>query len=172
MDEELTPLDCLMPSGTNKICLIILNQPLDKNYLNILWRKAILKACADGAANHLYSITAGDRDSFLPDYISGDFDSITAEVRAFFSDKGCRLIETANQDQTDFTKCLTILLEEIKKQQLKVNAIVVLGGLAGRFDQTMASVETLHHALSMTQLPLLIIQDSSLAYLLRALRWA
>ncbi|XP_003967945.1 thiamine pyrophosphokinase 1 [Takifugu rubripes] len=168
MDEELTPLDCLMPSGTNKICLIILNQPLDKNYLNILWRKAILKACADGAANHLYSITAGDRDSFLPDYISGDFDSITAEVRAFFSDKGCRLIETANQDQTDFTKCLTILLEEIKKQQLKVNAIVVLGGLAGRFDQTMASVETLHHALSMTQLPLLIIQDSSLAYLLRA----
>ncbi|TNM96385.1 thiamin pyrophosphokinase 1 [Takifugu flavidus] len=168
MDEELTPLDCLMPSGTNKICLIILNQPLDKNYLHILWRKAILKACADGAANHLYSITAGDRDSFLPDYISGDFDSITAEVRAFFSDKGCRLIETANQDQTDFTKCLTILLEEIKKQQLKVDAIVVLGGLAGRFDQTMASVETLHHALSMTQLPLLIIQDSSLAYLLRA----
>ncbi|TWW71086.1 thiamine pyrophosphokinase 1 [Takifugu flavidus] len=39
MDEELTPLDCLMPSGTNKICLIILNQPLDKNYLHILWRK-------------------------------------------------------------------------------------------------------------------------------------
>ncbi len=25
--------------------------------------------------------------SFLPDYISGDFDSITAEVKAFFSDK-------------------------------------------------------------------------------------
>ncbi|XP_029955462.1 thiamine pyrophosphokinase 1 isoform X2 [Salarias fasciatus] len=135
MDEELTPLDCLLPSGTQRICLIILNQPLDKDYLHILWSKALLRACADGAANHLYNVTAGGCGRFLPDYISGDFDSITAEVKAFYADK--------------------------------VDAIVTLGGLAGRFDQAMASVETLHHALSMTPLPLLIIQETSLAYLLR-----
>ncbi|XP_076577477.1 thiamine pyrophosphokinase 1 isoform X1 [Chaetodon auriga] len=167
MDEELTPLDCLLPSGTQRICLIILNQPLDKEFLDVLWSKALLKACADGAANHLYNITAGGRDSFLPDYISGDFDSITAEVKAFFSDKGCKLIETADQDLTDFTKCLAIMVEEIQRRQLQVDAIVTLGGLAGRFDQTMASVETLYNALSMTRLPLLIIQGTSLAYLLR-----
>ncbi|XP_029935209.1 thiamine pyrophosphokinase 1 [Myripristis murdjan] len=167
MDEELTPLDCLLPSGTQRICLIILNQPLDKDYLHILWSKALLRACADGAANHLYNVTAGERDSFLPDYISGDFDSITTEVKAFYADKGCRLIETADQDLTDFTKCLAIMVEEIHRRQLQVDTIVTLGGLAGRLDQTMASVETLYHSLTMTQLPLLVIQGTSLACLLR-----
>ncbi|CAL1596815.1 unnamed protein product [Knipowitschia caucasica] len=167
MDEALTPLDCLLPSGNQKICLILLNQPIDKNYLDILWKKALLKACADGAANHLHNITAGCRDSFLPNYISGDFDSITAEVKAFYADKGCKLMETADQDFTDFTKCLSIMLGQIQQQQLQVDAIVTLGGLAGRLDQTMASIETLHHALNMTTLPVIIIQETSLAMLLR-----
>nr|CBN81857.1 Thiamin pyrophosphokinase 1 [Dicentrarchus labrax] len=165
MDEELTPLDCLLPSGKQRICLIILNQPLDKDYLHILWSKGSVM-CVE-AHYLLPTICIYHTADFLPDYISGDFDSITAEVKAFFSDKGCKLIETADQDLTDFTKCLAIMVEEIQRQSLQVDAIVTLGGLAGRFDQTMASVETLHHALSMTQLPLLIIQGTSLAYLLR-----
>uniref|UniRef100_A0A3P9MKU4 Thiamin pyrophosphokinase 1 n=1 Tax=Oryzias latipes TaxID=8090 RepID=A0A3P9MKU4_ORYLA len=132
MDKEWVPLDCLLPSGTQKICLIILNQPLDKNYLHILWSKALLKACADGAANHLYEVTAGCHDSFLPDYISGDFDSITSEVKAFYADKGCKLIETADQDLTDFTKCLAVMLEKIKDQQLQgSHRLAVNTGLEG-----------------------------------------
>ncbi|KAG7236986.1 hypothetical protein INR49_032917, partial [Caranx melampygus] len=39
MDKELAPLDCLLPSGTQRICLIILNQPLDEDYLRTLWSK-------------------------------------------------------------------------------------------------------------------------------------
>ncbi|XP_061661146.1 thiamin pyrophosphokinase 1 isoform X3 [Syngnathoides biaculeatus] len=150
-----------------RIALIILNQPLDKDYLHILWSKALLTACADGAANHLYNVTSGESDIFRPDYISGDFDSITPEVRDFYANKGSRLIETSDQDLTDYTKCLVIMVEEIQQRNLQVDAIVTLGGLAGRFDQTMATVETLHHALSMTQLPLFVIQETNLAFLLK-----
>ncbi|XP_077480145.1 thiamine pyrophosphokinase 1 isoform X4 [Stigmatopora argus] len=119
MNEELSPLDCLLPSGKHRIGLIILNQPLDEDSLHILWSKAVLTACADGAANHLHNITSGQNDSFLPDYISGDFDSITAEVQAFYAEKGCRLIETSDQDFTDYMKCLLIMLDEIKQRNLQ-----------------------------------------------------
>ncbi|MGH0123258.1 UNVERIFIED_CONTAM: hypothetical protein FKN15_011477 [Acipenser sinensis] len=72
---------------------------------------------------------------FLPDYISGDFDSIKPEVKEFYKNK--------------------------------VDTIVTLGGLGGRFDQIMATVETLFHATHMTDLPVLVIQGCSLAYLLK-----
>ncbi|TNN63830.1 thiamine pyrophosphokinase 1 [Liparis tanakae] len=127
MDEELTPLDCLLPSVHE--CIAGLSSVLEASPL-----QRIAASPEDSLSLQLLATSRGDR-SFLPDYISGDFDSITAEVKAFYGDK--------------------------------VDAIVTLGGLAGRFDQTMASVETLHHALSMTPLPLLMIQGTSLICLLR-----
>ncbi|XP_032298906.1 thiamin pyrophosphokinase 1 isoform X3 [Coturnix japonica] len=135
MERVFTPLDCLLPAGNLKFCLLILNQPLNRGHFHCLWSKAALRACADGGANRLYHITEGRQDRFLPDYISGDFDSIQPEVKEYY--------------------------------KLKIDLIVTLGGLGGRFDQTMASVETLFHATNITPFPVIVIQESSLIYLLQ-----
>ena len=75
---------------------------------------------ADGGANVCVS------DGFRPVAVIGDFDSITPETRDALSDS--QMIEIAEQDSTDFEKCLS-----------RIDAPFVLAvGFRGRVDHELA----------------------------------
>ena len=135
-------------------CLIVLNTGRTLPWQNIerLFRRSRMTICADGAANHLHSFTA--EKALVPNVICGDLDSIRNEVLQHMERRGSRIVHIANQDTTDFDKCLQYFYNQSHQDQsssrlennenLEKKTIVVLGGLNdGRFDQTMSNVNTL-----------------------------
>ncbi|KAK3588385.1 hypothetical protein CHS0354_024276 [Potamilus streckersoni] len=168
MDElHRMPLHYLKDDADNRLVLIVLNQPIGP-YLQIfkvLWKKAIFKAATDGGVNHLHSELGEARISYLPDIISGDFDSATPSTLEYYSGKGVEIIPTPEQDETDFTKSIRITAEKTKDMQK--DAVVILGGFGGRMDHVFANIDTLFVAQKlMPGVPVYLLSDVSLVTLL------
>ncbi|XP_066299797.1 thiamin pyrophosphokinase 1-like [Branchiostoma lanceolatum] len=164
---ELTPLACLDPQNEGvKIALIVLNQPQSLGVLAALWSKAVLKAVTDGGVNRLYNITKPNTESWIPDLITGDFDSASPENLQFYKDKGSEVVCTPDQDYTDFSKCLQLVVQKIQEQNLQVDYVVCVGAFGGRLDQVMANINTLYEARSLTTTPVILLDDVSMACLL------
>ena len=70
---------------------------------------------------HLYRVNG--EPEFLPDIVTGDFDSAKPEILQAYKQKGVEVIGTPDQNQTDFTKSLRIVVDRISTQNLKVGGI-------------------------------------------------
>lgn len=96
---------------------------------------AAIRIAVDGGTNKL------PRDpKFKPDIIAGDLDSIDEEAVHFFQKLGSRIIPTPDQDQTDFTKAVQIVLDE---KDLKVEYVLALSNISGRPDHSLSNFHTL-----------------------------
>ncbi len=81
--------------------------------------------CCDGAINNLI------RQQINPDYIIGDCDSISNEIKNAFQNK---IIVIADQNSNDLTKAVNL------SEELKLTDIVVLGATGMREDHTLANI--------------------------------
>ncbi|XP_059173979.1 thiamin pyrophosphokinase 1-like [Physella acuta] len=158
------PLTCLLPGAGPKIALIILNRPIDVPLLTHLWKKSAFTAVTDGGVNRLHKSFCDQKDEYLPNVITGDFDSASPAVLEYYKNKNVDIISTPDQDETDFTKCLRVVTERVDQKTIEM--VVAIGAFGGRMDHTLANINTLYTAFSLAQVPLLLLSDSSLALLL------
>ncbi|VDD90305.1 unnamed protein product [Enterobius vermicularis] len=130
-----------------------------------IWNGGVYRACADGAANML-QVLVRDRCVKLPQLLCGDFDSITSEALHFFKENGVVVKETPDQDYPDIWKALKLMANTINQKNLKIEHLVILGGLSGRIDHTLSSFDALLRFHSICDCPVFIIDDINLVTLL------
>lgn len=94
-----------------------------------------------------------------PSLITGDLDSCKKESLNYFSKT--KIVRTPNQDDTDFTKCLSVLEPIIKDMQLEF--VICICESSGRLDHTLGNINTLHKK---SELPIFLLSSNSLTWLL------
>ncbi|KAI7862515.1 thiamine pyrophosphokinase 1-like protein [Spinellus fusiger] len=122
-----------------------------------------MRLCADGGANRLYDVlkTPEQRKQHLPDEIIGDLDSLRSEVKEYYLSVGVKVTRVRDQDSTDFMKCVFL----VEKSQRSLD-LVVLSGLGGRFDQTMATINMLYYIKNKLQCQTVLVSDENITILL------
>ncbi|KAJ8035633.1 thiamine pyrophosphokinase 1 [Holothuria leucospilota] len=167
--QRLQPLNCLKSKTDCTFPLIVLNRPLAHqcSHLKHLWGNAIFKAGTDGANNELFDFMKRENNySFIPDLVTGDFDSIRPEVKSFMKTKGVQVIKTPDQNDTDFTKCLVMVIDIMKQKQIQVDCLIAFCSFGGRLDHTLSNINTLFKAHKLVEYPVYLIGDHNLSFLL------
>ncbi|ODV78618.1 Thiamin pyrophosphokinase [Suhomyces tanzawaensis NRRL Y-17324] len=156
-----------------RTALVILNQSIGAINLLKIWGNTELHVCADGGANQLYDYFQDPeaRAQHIPQFIVGDFDSLRTDVKHYYSDRGAVVVEQQTQYSSDFMKAALVvrlyflldsvrqslydeidtyngLAEMAEKAQAsnseETTRIYYLGGIGGRFDQTVQSISQMY----------------------------
>lgn len=168
MEKSYTPLSFYLKEFNEKFALIVLNTPISKNdkLIEKLLKQSSYKVYVDGAANRIFDAQSQELKLSIPNLITGDFDSARSDVLDFYKEKGVEIIETPDQNFTDFTKCIRIILDRIGKNEINAKYILVHVGVSGRFDQVIGNIQTLFHIVPNTNIPIYLISDENITFLL------
>ena len=128
--------------------MVLNSQILNEKHLVNLWNNATYKITVDGGTNRWYKIANNFEKNYnipettqiIPDLISGDLDSIDSDVLNFFKDK-CEVINTPDQNYTDFTKTIQLISAQ---NTVEVDYIVAFSEHSGRLDQILGKLDNIN----------------------------
>ena len=100
----------------------------------------------------------------MPDLIKGDLDSLRSDVNSFYASKGVSIKHDSDQNSTDLMKCIKEV-EIIEEKSNEHFALLFMGGLSGRVDQTVHTMSMLHK-LRKTRPHSFVLSAESLAWTL------
>lgn len=115
-----------------------------------LWNAAKVRHSVDGGSNYLHALQQIDDTVQNPEIISGDFDSIEPEVLKHYrqasgpNNDRISIVETPDQDDTDFTKAIRVLAGSELFADSKSEAILVFYTSSGRLDHVLSIYNTLY----------------------------
>lgn len=131
---------------------------------------ASIKITVDGGTNRwLYWLKNHELEKKLsqPDFITGDFDSCKKESFSYFNQS--QVVETPDQNATDFTKSIVVMQPFIG--ELGLTGILALSETSGRVDHIIANINTLCiNSLkpACEQVPVYILSSNNISWLLTA----
>lgn len=165
-ENVLKPLELLnVKKSSTKSVLLVLNQNItvDQKLFADIWKNSDLHVCADGGSNRLRAYN----NTYKPEYIIGDLDSITQETKTYYSGSSQILLQSS-QFFTDLDKALALIniyfnfnhligdignwdtVDEIERRDKELSLanveklsqinVVILGAIGGRFDQTINAI--------------------------------
>ena len=176
---ELNESSPLQSTTKERTALIILNAPMQSPMsplFQLLWNSSNFHVCADGGANRLLNVCRtfhqnskadGGEAVYIPDCITGDLDSLLPDTQRFYQEKGVKILPVADQDTNDLDKAIAAVMEHFLTFPTCTETIrcVVYGAFGGRFDQEMASFQSLYRY-NATSLQLFLYDDHTMAFLL------
>ena len=93
--------------------IFLLNGDFDKEYDKIFFQKYNCIVCVDGGYDKFLKLNL----NIQPDYIIGDFDSISSKIKNIDKNK---VIFKDNQDETDSEFALKFILKQYSKEKINI----------------------------------------------------
>jgi len=131
--------------------------------LTRLWAGASSRVLVDGGTNVWYKLVQGGLGQLpLPDLVTGDLDSAEEASVEYFRSRGVEVVETPDQDHTDFTKALA----EVGRRGEVGEAVVAYAELGpARLDHLFGNLQAL--ALAPALPPTFLWSSTGVSWLLR-----